>query len=278
MLEKVPMSTDDTTAPEAPAGPGPQDASAGERAGKPAWAPLARSSTHELVIAQIEDRIMSGDLVVGDALPPEREFAATLGVSRAGVREAIRVLEGQGVLRSGVGSGKSAGTFVAALPSQALMRFLRLHVALSNFRIDEVVEARVLLERASAELAARRADADALARMRGALAVMQSPGLTREAFNEADTEFHIAIAQAGGNRLFADMTGAIRESLRAEILRGFRQVDDWDSLAAMLVEQHEAIFREIESGDRDHTLADTMEKHIRSAAEALPYLSATDRE
>ena len=68
------------------------------------------------------------------------------------MREAIRVLEGHGVLRSDVGSGRGAGTFVASLPSAALARFLRLHVALSNFRIQEVVEARVILEQASASL------------------------------------------------------------------------------------------------------------------------------
>lgn len=96
---------------------------------------------------------MTGTLVVGDPLPSERELAAKLQVSRAGVREAIRVLESHGVLRSNVGSGRTAGTFIASMPSAALTRLLRLHVALSNFQLGDVVETRILLERASASLA-----------------------------------------------------------------------------------------------------------------------------
>ncbi|WP_334144858.1 FadR/GntR family transcriptional regulator, partial [Corynebacterium nuruki] len=66
------------------------------------WVPVVRSSTHALVVEAIEDRILSGDLTVGDLLPPERQLAENLGVSRAAAREAIRVLEGQGVLESHV--------------------------------------------------------------------------------------------------------------------------------------------------------------------------------
>ena len=58
---------------------------------------------------------------------------------------------------------RGAGTFIAAMPSAALTRFLRLHVALTNFSIDEVTETRIQLERSSAILAATRADKDALA-------------------------------------------------------------------------------------------------------------------
>lgn len=235
------------------------------------WRPVTRSSTHELVIEAIEDQIMTGALVVGDLLPPERELATRLHVSRAGVREAIRVLEGHGVLRSDVGSGRGAGTFVAALPSAALARFLRLHVALSNFRIQEVVEARVILERASASLAAERADRDAVAELERLVAVMDDPGVSREAFNDADTAFHVAIAEAGGNTLFSDMTGAIRASLRAPILEAFTKVTDWETMATMLRAQHHGILVAISAGQVEQAGELTAE-HIRDASAALPDL------
>ncbi|MGP9537541.1 FadR/GntR family transcriptional regulator [Brachybacterium sp. AOP43-C2-M15] len=234
-----------------------------------AWRPVTRASTHELVIDAIEDQIMSGTLTVGDLLPPERELAARLQVSRAGVREAIRVLEGHGVLRSDVGSGRGAGTFVAALPSAALERFLRLHVALSNFRIQEVVEARIMLEQASAALAAERADADALAELERLLAVMDDPEVSREAFNDADTAFHVAIARAGGNSLFSDMTGAIRGSLRVPILAAFTKVTDWETMVQSLRAQHRGILEAISSGQPEEARRRTAE-HIRSASAALP--------
>jgi len=235
------------------------------------WGPVSRRSTHELVIAAIEDQIMTGALVVGDLLPPERELAARLQVSRTGVREAIRVLEAHGVLRSEVGSGRGAGTFVAALPSAALERFLRLHVALANFPVHDVVETRVLLERASAALAAERADAESLAELEQLLARMDRPDVSREAFNDADTEFHVAIARAGGNALFAEMTGAIRASLRAPILEAFTKVEDWDATAAMLRSQHHAILDALRAGEAEEAARLTAE-HIRAAAAALPDL------
>ncbi len=152
------------------------------------------------------------------SLPAERELAASLKVSRASVREAPRVLESLGVIRSSGGSGRGAGTFIASLPREALTRFLRLHVALTNFSVDEVIETRIQLERSSAALASAQASDDDLARLHATLAIMDTPGISLEVFNDADTDFHVAIAQATGNQLFSDLTGAIRDSLRRPIL------------------------------------------------------------
>lgn len=214
---------------------------------------------------------MVGALKVGDPLPPERDLASRLQVSRAGVREAIRVLEGQGVLRSNVGAGADAGTFIAAMPSEALTRFLRLHVALSNFRLDDVVDARVMLERSSASLAAANSDQRAREAIRGPLEQMDVEGISREEFNDADTAFHVAIAEAGGNQLVADMTIAIRASLRAPILEAFRQLEDWSQVSAMLREQHHGIIEAIAAGDGERA-ARLTEEHIRAASAALPAL------
>ncbi|HET8795718.1 MAG TPA: FadR/GntR family transcriptional regulator [Arthrobacter sp.] len=239
--------------------------------GGPTWRPVSRTRAHESVIEAIEDQIMTGALKVGDPLPPERDLASRLQVSRAGVREAIRVLEGQGVLRSHVGAGAEAGTFIAAMPSEALTRFLRLHVALSNFRLADVVDARVMLERSSASLAARNSDQGTRAAIRAPLERMDIEGISREEFNDADTAFHVAIAEAGGNRLVADMTIAIRASLRAPILEAFRQLEDWSGVSSMLREQHHAILEAIAAGDGARA-AELTEEHIRAASAALPAL------
>ncbi len=236
--------------------------------GAPVWRPVGRARAHELVIDAIEDQILAGTLAVGDPLPPERELAARLEVSRAGVREAIRVLEGQGVVRSSVGSGREAGTFIAAMPTAALTRFLRLHVALANFPVDDVVAARVMLERSSAALAAQHADAEALAVVRRSLDAMDAPGLPREEFNEHDTHFHVAIAEAGGNRLVADMTTAIRDSLRLPILAALRALDDWGGTCGRLRAQHHGIYDAIVSGDATRA-ADLAEAHILQAQAEL---------
>lgn len=239
-----------------------------EESSGPVWSPIARARAHELVISAIEEQILAGTLVVGDPLPPERDLAARLGVSRAGVREAIRVLEGQGVVRSHVGSGAGAGTFIAALPSAALTRFLRLHVALANFDLDDVVEARVVLERSSAALTAQRASAADLTPVRAALDAMDAADISRESFNEQDTAFHVAIARAGGNVLVADMTVAIRDSLRRPLQAAMRAASDWPTICSGLRAEHHAIYAALRAGEPDRA-AELTEQHIRGSYAAL---------
>jgi len=232
------------------------------------WQPVKKARAHELVIEAIEDRILSGALQVGDALPPERELAASLEVSRAGVREAVRVLEAQGVLRSQPGAGATAGTFIAALPRDALTRFLRLHVALSNFSIADVTEARIVLERASAASAARRQDAASRSVMIAALDRMDQPHASRDSFNEADTQFHLAIAEASGSALSAALTAAIRSAMKVPILRAAERTEEWPEESDRLRREHRAIFAAIEAGDAERAAA-LAEDHIRRAASVL---------
>ncbi|MCC5031786.1 MULTISPECIES: FadR/GntR family transcriptional regulator [Streptomyces] len=227
-----------------------------------AWEPVPRSRTFELVLARIEEQILAGNLRVGDRLPPERELVDLLGVSRAAVREALRVLEAHGVLRARVGTGPSSGSVIAAMPSEGLTQLLRLHMALANFPLDDVVESRATLERASARLAARRATVEHLARMRAELDAMDEPGLSRERFNDHDTAFHVAIAEAGGNRLMTDMTVAVRNAFRHVLLKAFNKIDDWEAVARRLRGEHRAIYDAIAAGDQERA-GDLVEAHIR---------------
>jgi len=229
----------------------------------PRWQPLAQTRTYERVLDQIEEQIMSGDLGVGDRLPPERELASMLGVSRAAIREALRVLEAQGVLRRPqVGTGPDSGSVIAGTPSLGLSRLLRLHVALANFPIDDVVEARTTMERASARLAASHATDDHLSHMRRLLDRMDDLGLSREEFNDLDTEFHVVLAEAAGNRLVADMTIALREAMRHTLLAAFGKIDDWADAAAKLRSEHRAVLDAVVAGD-GQAAADRVEAHIR---------------
>lgn len=223
---------------------------------------------YKQVLERVEEQILSGALRVGDRLPPERDLAAQLEVSRAAVREAMRTLEAQGVVRSGVGSGEHAGTVVSALPSEALTRLLRLHVALANFAIDDVVAARVMLERSSAALAAGHASPAALAEVAAPLAAMAAE-VDRLTFNDLDTAFHIAIAEAGGNRLVADMTIAIREAMRRPILGELEQLGPrWPDVRTRLTAEHRAIHDAIAAGDPARA-AELMEAHIHSSRRLL---------
>jgi len=230
---------------------------------------------YELVIRQIESQITAGALKVGDQLPAERDLAAKLGVSRAAVREAMRAMEAQGVVRSGVGVGPDSGTFLTSMPSKALTQFLRLHMALANFPIEDVVETRIMLERWSARLAARQAAPDDLATMGTLLDEMDAERDDIAVFNELDTDFHVAMAEAAHNVLITEMTIAIRHSMRAMVLESFRQHGHWPELSDQLRGQHRAIFQAIAAGDSSRA-ADEVEAHLRSANASLGWGASGD--
>lgn len=220
---------------------------------------------YEVVVGYVEERILAGELVVGDLLPAERDLAVQLGVSRSAVREGVRTLQAQGVLRSSVGAGRAGGTRVTAMPSGALTRMLRMHVALANFAVEDVLEVRVALERLSVRLAAGAIDDAAELALGQALEQMRTAS-SRAAFNDADAQFHIAIAEAAGNRLAADTTIAIRESVRLPLMAGFWGLaeDGYASLTARLIREHEEIFAALLEGDAARA-EHLVEGHVRGA-------------
>jgi GntR family transcriptional repressor for pyruvate dehydrogenase complex len=226
------------------------------------WRPIARAKTYQLVLDRIEEQILTGELRVGDRLPPERDLASLLGVSRSAVREAIRALQAQGVLHSMVGNGPDSGTIVSGSSGDALTRLLRLHVGLANFPIHDIVEARVMLERWSVRLAAANASDADRERLKGLLDSMEDPDVARAAFNDLDTAFHVAMADAGGSRLVADLTAAVRGSLRYSLLTAFEESPDWAGVVDGLRREHRLIYDRIVAGDGAGA-ADAVEAHVR---------------
>lgn len=225
------------------------------------WTRLPRPRTYELVIERIEEQISAGHLKVGDRLPPERELAAALGVSRAAVREAIRVLDAMGTLVQSTGSGAESGTILSALPGHALSRLISLHVMLASINTGDVVRARIALERESVRLAATHATATDHARIAEHLAAMDDPGIAVAEFNEHDTAFHLAIARASGNVLVAELTTALRTAMRPTLLRALRAAEDFPAVAARLRRQHHGIYAAMVGADGT-LAADRVQAHI----------------
>jgi GntR family transcriptional repressor for pyruvate dehydrogenase complex len=239
----------------------------------PEWAPVARSRTYELVLDAVETQIRTGAIGVGDRLPAERDLAAALGVSRAAVREAVRVLEARGVVRSGTGSGPDAGTVITALQSDALTSLIGLHVALNTVAVPDLVRARVALERESVALACHSATEDDLSELKGLLKEMDEREVSVEAFNRLDADFHIRIGAAGGNRLVLDLTDALRTVMKPHLLSALTLMADRpDELAATLDRlrrEHHAIYEAIVERSPNEA-AQLVEDHITGF-----YLSAT---
>ena len=230
--------------------------------GSASWRPVARLRTHEQVLAQIEEQVVEGSLRPGDRLPGERQLAEALGVSRAAVREALRVLESMGVIAAGTGSGPAAGSIIVGNGSPALGNVLRLHLALASFSQRELVEVRIQLEAWAAHEAADRASEADLAPLRELVKKMRSPALPYATFNELDSEFHVTIASITGNSLLRLLMQALRDAIRREMVAVFETLPDSAPVVKRLCKQHEAILAALAAHDSSRA-SRLVREHIR---------------
>src|SRR5205085_7054164 len=180
-----------------------------------------------------------------DPLPPERELTESFGVGRSSVREALRMLESQGVIMA------SGGTLVVANAANPLGSSLRLLFALDGAAgMHDLFELRRILDCEAAALAADRGTDEHLAAMNAATAEMAA-ALTPEGggdrFIDADLRFHLAVAEATGNRLILHNMQAVREAVRRALLTVFLIPGSPESA----IPEHRAIRAAIAAGDPD---------------------------
>ncbi len=223
--------------------------------------PLERPRAFEGILLQIEQAIADGNLKPGDRLPSEREFAETFGVSRASVREALRVLEMFGVVVARRGGGGDAGSIVSAGAETGLVSALRLHSSLLRIPTSDLVEIRVLIESYAAGHAARLARTNEAERLWTLIEAMRAADLP-EHFHSLDTDFHIELGTMSHNALMPVLMEALRGSMEREMLQAFERLTDWRTEREKLISEHMAIATAVESGDS--TLAEeTIRNHIK---------------
>lgn len=247
--------------------------------------PDAAPRAYTLVLDWLEERLRDGDVRVGDKLPGERALAEQFGISRTSVREATRILDAMGLVRSSTGSGPASGAVVVSEPSAALGWALRMHVATQALPVADIVSTRVLLETESARLAAAcagatadgqellgddvPANADATGRRRqdllaqaGALLDrMDDPDLPHEVFHELDAQFHILLAGLSGNVVMETMMTSLREAVIGYVQEAISSRADWPTVRDGLQRDHRRILAATRAGDGE-AAATALREHI----------------
>jgi GntR family transcriptional repressor for pyruvate dehydrogenase complex len=210
----------------------------------------------ESVVAYIRRLIESGEHKAGDRLPPERELAQLIGVSRASVRAGLRSLATVGIVEARQG----AGTFVADGPPLLDVNPLSLFAALHGIPQEELFETRRVIEIDLAGLAAARAGGDELAAISEEVMEMYASFDDVHQFLVHDIRFHRAVAAAARNPLLA----AIMEMV-ADLFYDRRKttVDRWRG-ASEAAEQHRRIYQAIKAGDVDKARLE-MGNHLKWA-------------
>jgi GntR family transcriptional repressor for pyruvate dehydrogenase complex len=208
------------------------------------------------VVEHVRSLISSGEVHPGDRLPPERELARKLKISRSSLRAGIGFLSAMGVLKSRHG----AGTFVSSGPPALDSSSLSVLGALHGFLPWQMFEARLVLESNVAALAAERATDEHIAELAEEVAEMYAALTDPQEYLIHDVRFHRTIARASGNPIL----GALMETITANLYeyRSKTVVNAVDLKES--AEMHREIYRAI----RSHNPAQarlSMEQHLNLA-------------
>jgi len=222
------------------------------------------------VLERVERDLLEGRIGPGDRLPSERDLAGELGVGRSSVREALRVLEVMGLIRTATGSGPASGAIVIAAPSGGMSALLRLQIAAQGFPLDDVMRTRLVLEDAVVAALASSPSSDT-ARVHRLLDAMDADDLTAAEFLALDAQLHVALAEAGGNAVIAATMAGLRDAIESYVRAGSARISDWDGMVERLRAEHRAVVAAIDTG-RPAAARTIMHEHITGyyAAAGLP--------
>ena len=206
---------------------------------------FSRRSIHGRIAHEIGQRILHGDLAPGEVLPSEVALGLQFGVSRTVLREAIKVLAAKGMVesRTKIGTRVRARDQWNMLDPDVLSWSLASHEAESY--AAGVTEMRHILEPAGAALAAERATADQIGRIRAAYEAMAAAGADLEQSIPHDLRFHQSILEATGNAFLASMGHMIESALAFSFQISARARDS----AAYSLPLHKAVLDRIEARD-----------------------------
>jgi len=177
------------------------------------YVPIQSERLYERIVSQIEQRIESGELKIGDQLPPERELADQFAVSRTAVREAVKALRQKGLVEIRPGRG----TFITNGASDTIRNSLGMLMKMGATKgSGNLVEVREILEPEIAALAATRITGEYISAMQDAVNVMDTALDNVDVFVEADLDFHLALAEGTQNPYIPILMDSIIDLLREQ--------------------------------------------------------------
>jgi GntR family transcriptional regulator, transcriptional repressor for pyruvate dehydrogenase complex len=208
-----------------------------------------RTPVYEEVIVRLAGLLQQGRLKPGDRLPPERALAERMRVSRATLREALRVMQ----LRGLIVSRQGAGNFIAGGKPEDLAE------ALTHLALQDIFELRLLIEPSIAALAAERASRQDIQRLESILQQQDQELGEKRMAGSTDEAFHYALAEATHNRALVQVGATLMQVIspsRNESLQTSER-------ARLSMASHRRIVEAIQAGDAVEARR-AMEEHIRS--------------
>ena len=213
---------------------------------------VKRATVAETIVEQVRDLIIDGQLRPGQKLPSERELADELCVGRSSVREATSALIALGIAQARQGEG----VYIRPDFPDSVIDKIEWSSLLLRGQIRDLIETRLTIELAIVRLACERAPLPArvdLERLAGEMDVAMSI----ETFIERDLSFHLALAEASGNRVMHSVVRGVQQLMRSSMGQVLQRAD----MRAIASAQHRAIAAAIRQGDVEAAVR-TMEEHL----------------
>ncbi len=221
---------------------------------------ISQDKLYVKVAEKVQSLIIRNELHPGDRLPPERELAERLGVSRTVVREAIKVLQERGLVQ--IVSGR--GTFVTDLATDRVYNSISLVFQMQSNSFDDLHEIRESLEMNIVGSAAERATPEDIEKLRAAIEAMDQGIESPEEYVKADLEFHSVLAQATQNPMYLALINPIIDLLREARLLIFSV----PGAPHRGQDGHRAILACVERGDKEGA-QEAMRRHLSRSREDL---------
>ena len=212
-----------------------------------------KTSMYEEIADRLEEMILSDVIKADGKLPGEAALAASFGVSRPVIREALMLLNARGLISQRNGDG----SYVSSPSGEDFSKMVKRMVSMENTDILSLFEARIALEVQSAALAALRASPEGVMRLRRITAEMRSAAGDRTSFAGLDVAFHNEIASIGGNRILCVFIG----SLNAQISDMIEHNLALEGAGEDAVSYHEKITEAIAAGSPERA-SELMRNHI----------------
>jgi GntR family transcriptional repressor for pyruvate dehydrogenase complex len=208
--------------------------------------PIQVPKASDVLADSLREQILDGRLRVGAVLPNERDLAVRAGLSRASVREALRILEVEGLIATR--TGRNGGSEVVRPSLATIERSIGIFIRGQNIRLESVLEVREAIEPHAARLAALHRTEQDLSTLRQCHERLLQDIGDVAAFLRANLDWHVAVVLAAHNELLSAFVGAFAQTVY--------QATDLHELSppairGTVAQAHEAVMAAIEAGDPD---------------------------
>ncbi len=220
--------------------------------------PIRVPRAADLLVDQLRQRILANELVEGDLLPAERTLVDETGLGRGTVREALRTLEGEGLIEGRLGR---YGGWVVRRPGEATVaRSIEVFIRGRQIRLGALIETREAIEPACAALAAAHRNEEDLAHIGACTESLRESWVDVEAYLVDNVRWHLAVVAASHNELLIAVMSALADAVRTGT-----DIADFNSehVRRATLAAHDRVVDAIRAGDPDAAFR-RMHRHLHS--------------